>query len=129
MANSNSAVADFDESEPPARDDPRRGRFPYSIVWTPLPLISWLLPFIGHVGIATSSGVVHDFAGPYFVSQDDLAFGRATKRARLDPARAAPSLTGEPEHRAWDRAVYKCAQDYSKRMVGVKRHRKMILFS
>ena len=24
---------------------------PYSIVWTTLPLISWILPFIGHTGI------------------------------------------------------------------------------
>ncbi len=28
-----------------------RQRFPYCIVWTPLPLISWFLPFIGHTGI------------------------------------------------------------------------------
>lgn len=25
--------------------------FPYSIVWTTLPGISWVLPFIGHTGI------------------------------------------------------------------------------
>lgn len=25
--------------------------YPYSIVWTALPLISWILPFIGHTGI------------------------------------------------------------------------------
>lgn len=24
---------------------------PFSIVWTPLPLITWILPFIGHTGI------------------------------------------------------------------------------
>jgi len=28
----------------------------------------WLIPFIGHMGICTSSGVIRDFAGPYFVS-------------------------------------------------------------
>ncbi len=28
-------------------------RYPYCIVWTPIPLISWLLPVIGHTGIAT----------------------------------------------------------------------------
>uniref|UniRef100_A0A3B4WK28 Uncharacterized protein n=1 Tax=Seriola lalandi dorsalis TaxID=1841481 RepID=A0A3B4WK28_SERLL len=28
----------------------------------------WLLPFIGHMGICTSTGVIRDFAGPYFVS-------------------------------------------------------------
>ncbi len=33
--------------------DIRRNRFPYCIVWTPLPCISWILPFIGHTGICT----------------------------------------------------------------------------
>ena len=28
----------------------------------------WLFPFIGHMGICTSNGVIRDFAGPYFVS-------------------------------------------------------------
>lgn len=28
----------------------------------------WLFPFIGHMGIAMSSGVIRDFAGPYYVS-------------------------------------------------------------
>lgn len=27
-----------------------------------------MLPFIGHMGICTSSGVIRDFAGSYFVS-------------------------------------------------------------
>lgn len=62
-----------------ARIDPENARFPYCIVWTPLPLISWFLPFIGHTGIATSDGVIHDFAGPYYVSIDDLAFGETHK--------------------------------------------------
>lgn len=33
--------------------EPKYHRFPYCIVWTPLPVISWFLPFIGHVGICT----------------------------------------------------------------------------
>lgn len=28
----------------------------------------WVLPFIGHMGICTSSGIIRDFAGSYFVS-------------------------------------------------------------
>ena len=59
--------------------EPERARFPYCIVWTPLPLISWFVPFIGHTGIAMSDGIIHDFAGPYFVSVDDLAFGETHK--------------------------------------------------
>ncbi len=31
--------------------DEKNHRFPYCIVWTPLPCISWFLPFIGHTGI------------------------------------------------------------------------------
>lgn len=48
--------------------DPQNDRYPCSIVWTPLPLITWFLPFIGHMGICTSTGIIRDFAGPYFVS-------------------------------------------------------------
>ncbi|CDQ64913.1 unnamed protein product [Oncorhynchus mykiss] len=50
------------------RIDPDTSRYPYCIVWTPIPVLSWLLPFIGHMGICTSSGIIRDFAGPYFVS-------------------------------------------------------------
>ena len=28
----------------------------------------WFVPFIGHMGICTSAGVIRDFAGPYYVS-------------------------------------------------------------
>lgn len=31
--------------------DIKNNRYPYCIVWTPLPCISWFLPFIGHTGI------------------------------------------------------------------------------
>lgn len=55
--------------------DPTRARFPCSIVWTPLPIISWLLPFIGHLGICREDGVILDFAGPNFVCVDNFAFG------------------------------------------------------
>lgn len=59
--------------------DVDRGRYPYAIVWTPIPLITWLLPFVGHMGICDSRGVVYDFAGPYTIGIDDLAFGAATR--------------------------------------------------
>lgn len=34
-------------------------RFPFSLVWGPLPVISWIIPWIGHLGIADSEGKVH----------------------------------------------------------------------
>ena len=59
--------------------DVDRSRFPYAIVWTPLPMISWLLPFIGHMGICDSRGVVYDFAGPYYIGIDSMAFSSPTR--------------------------------------------------
>ncbi|KTG04358.1 hypothetical protein cypCar_00049693 [Cyprinus carpio] len=59
--------------------DKEMSRYPYCIVWTPIPVLTWFLPFIGHMGICTSAGVIRDFAGPYFVSEDNMAFGKPTK--------------------------------------------------
>lgn len=38
-------------------------RYPFCLVWTPIPLITWLFPFIGHMGISSSEGLIRDFAG------------------------------------------------------------------
>eukprot|EP00770_Monocercomonoides_exilis_P013147 MONOS_13091.1-p1 / transcript=MONOS_13091.1 / gene=MONOS_13091 / organism=Monocercomonoides_exilis_PA203 / gene_product=transmembrane protein / transcript_product=transmembrane protein / location=Mono_scaffold00777:8050-8393(-) / protein_length=86 / sequence_SO=supercontig / SO=protein_coding / is_pseudo=false len=60
-------------------EDPSIDRFPFAIVWTSIPMITWILPFIGHVGICDSQGRVWDFAAPYFVGVDNMAFGRPRK--------------------------------------------------
>jgi hypothetical protein len=60
-------------------------RFPTCIVWTPIPILTWLCPIIGHMGIADSKGIIHDFAGPYYISHDDFAFGRPTRYIQLNP--------------------------------------------
>ena len=71
--------------------DVARSRFPYAIVWTPLPCISWFLPFIGHMGICDSRGVVYDFAGPYTIGTDNMAFSQPTRFAFFSSALSAPS--------------------------------------
>ena len=53
--------------------DPANDRFPNCLVWTPIPVLTWVLPFVGHLGIADSKGVTWDFAGPYHISRGDLA--------------------------------------------------------
>lgn len=63
--------------------DPTRARFPCCVVWTPLPVISWLLPFVGHVGIGREDGVIVDFAGPNFVSVDNFAFGPVARYIQM----------------------------------------------
>jgi len=90
--------------------DHQRSRYPYCIVWCPIPCLTWLFPFIGHMGICMSSGVVRDFAGPYFVSEDNMAFGKPAKYWRLDPARADGGASG------WDSAVSEASEIYGKRM-------------
>eukprot|EP00730_Choanoeca_flexa_P018779 TRINITY_DN9150_c0_g2_i1.p1 TRINITY_DN9150_c0_g2~~TRINITY_DN9150_c0_g2_i1.p1 ORF type:complete len:203 (+),score=15.10 TRINITY_DN9150_c0_g2_i1:122-730(+) len=90
--------------------DAAKDRYPYCIVWTPLPMITWILPFIGHTGICTSEGIIRDFAGPYYVSEDNMAFGRPTKYLQLDPAKVTSS------DYSWDRAVAAGSQEYMKRM-------------
>ena len=90
-------------------DDIERSRFPYCIVWTPLPVLTWFIPFIGHMGIAYSNGVIRDFAGPYYVSEDSMAFGKPTRILRLDPSKVK---SGE----SFDQSISKASEIYSKRM-------------
>jgi len=87
-----------------------RRRYPYCVVWTPIPCLTWLFPFIGHMGIAMSSGVIRDFAGPYYVSEDDMAFGSPTKYWQLNPSKVYNIQTG------WDNAVSIASDEYKKRM-------------
>ncbi|KAF0716819.1 hypothetical protein DYB28_000529 [Aphanomyces astaci] len=104
--------------EVPKEDDEPHGRrsidvanhrFPFCIVWSPLPVITWLIPFIGHMGIADSNGVIYDFAGPYSIGEDNFAFGQPTRYLQL-------SLPASISEDAWDEGVRKGCDVYKKRM-------------
>ncbi|KAH8378047.1 hypothetical protein KR093_008684 [Drosophila rubida] len=84
-------------------------RYPYCIVWTPIPVLTWILPFIGHMGICMSNGVIRDFAGPYVVTEDNMAFGRPTRYLRLHPKH----VQGGSD--AWDEGVSKASILYGTR--------------
>ncbi|CAH1404991.1 unnamed protein product [Nezara viridula] len=86
----------------------RQHRYPYCIVWTPIPLLTWLFPVIGHMGICTSAGIIRDFAGSYYVSEDNMAFGHPTRYVMLDPDNV--KATG------WDIAISEAASLYKTRM-------------
>ncbi|KAL1457587.1 hypothetical protein WDU94_007800 [Cyamophila willieti] len=94
---------------PTEKIDPKSHKFPFCVVWTPLPLISYIIPIIGHTGICTSKGVIRDFAGPYHVSEDDMAFGWPTKYAKLNPNLATRGVQG------WDDAVHEASEIYKYR--------------
>ena len=85
--------------------DLKSSHFPYCIVWTPIPIITYLFPSIGHTGIGNSRGIIHDFASSFFVSVDDFAFGKPTKYIKLE-------LT-EQEKYDWDRAILKGDNRYN----------------
>lgn len=64
--------------------DRKKAKFPCCLVWTPLPVVSWLAPFIGHVGICREDGAILDFAGSNFVNVDNFAFGAVARYLQLD---------------------------------------------
>lgn len=69
---------------PLAEINPQVARFPCCLVWTPLPVVSWLAPFIGHVGICREDGVILDFSGSNFINIDDFAFGAPARYIQLE---------------------------------------------
>lgn len=85
-------------------------RYPLCIVWTPIPLLTWLFPFIGHMGIALSNGVIRDFAGPYVVSEDNMAFGHPTRYLLLDEGKVGGGAS------EWDESITKASIAYGTRM-------------
>ncbi|NP_001013334.2 transmembrane protein 222a [Danio rerio] len=91
--------------------DREMSRYPHCIVWTPIPVLTWFLPFIGHMGICSSAGVIRDFAGPYFVSEDNMAFGKPTKYWKLDKNKVYGGGAN-----AWDVAVHEASEEYKNRM-------------
>ncbi|GMG99108.1 hypothetical protein Nepgr_000948 [Nepenthes gracilis] len=73
-----------DELWPLDNINPNKSRFPCCLVWTPLPVVSWLAPFIGHVGICREDGVILDFSGSNLVNVDNFAFGSVARYLQLD---------------------------------------------
>ncbi|XP_031474029.1 protein REVERSION-TO-ETHYLENE SENSITIVITY1 [Nymphaea colorata] len=115
----------LDEKWPLPPMDPKRARFPCCIVWTPLPIVSWLAPFIGHVGIAKEDGTILDFAGSNFVNVDNFAFGAVARYIQLDrekccfpPHLAAHTCKNNYEHAeygtalTWDDALRSSTQNF-----------------
>lgn len=80
-----SMPATFSSSDRLPRVNPSAARFPFCLVWTPLPVMAWLAPFVGHLGICTEEGVILDFAGAYFVNVDGFAFGATSRYLQLKP--------------------------------------------
>lgn len=66
------------------------------------------------MGICYTNGIIRDFAGPYYVSEDNMGFGRPTRYWRLDIDKV-PFVHNKKE--TWDRSVKEASDEYKKRMV------------
>jgi len=108
--NENRTIEDNNTTNGIVEMDHKRSKYPHSIVWTPIPLLTWIFPVIGHMGIAYTNGKIRDFAGPYFVSEDHMAFGKPTKYWILDPNLAEGGSSG------FDRAIYEASEEYKTRV-------------
>lgn len=105
--------------------DPKKSKFPCCLVWTPLPIVSWLAPFIGHVGLCREDGTILDFSGSNLVNVDDFAFGAVARYYQLDRRQCCfpPNLSGHVcKHRykhhefgtamSWDDALESSMRHY-----------------
>uniref|UniRef100_A0A3Q3W5J4 Uncharacterized protein n=1 Tax=Mola mola TaxID=94237 RepID=A0A3Q3W5J4_MOLML len=84
------------------KSDRKSPRYPYCVVWTPIPMLSWVFPFIGHMGICTSSGIIRDFAGSYFVS---VSVSFMYWKLDVDKVCGSGAAT-------WDKAVQDASEEY-----------------
>lgn len=88
-------------------------RWPYCLVWTPIPLVTWFLPWIGHTGISDSLGIIYDFSDDYNVTIDNFSFGFPTKFYEFD-------LDWIPNREtAWDQTIKDVSGEYARTMHGL----------
>ncbi|GLT25556.1 hypothetical protein SLA2020_006780 [Shorea laevis] len=88
--------------------DPKTAKFPCCLIWAPLPVVSWLAPFIGHVGICREDGAILDFSGSNFVNIDDFAFGAPARHLQLGREKCCfpPNLAGHTCKKGYQHADY-----------------------
>eukprot|EP00796_Vickermania_ingenoplastis_P008718 gene8718-6127_t len=94
--------------------------YPFCLVWSPLPGITSVLPFIGHVGIADSKGKLYDFQGDFKIGKDRMLFGKIVKyidlsREYVPSAYANPPASPEviqAEVEAYDKALMDMVSHY-----------------
>eukprot|EP00892_Ulva_mutabilis_P011107 jgi/Ulvmu1/8369/UM042_0075.1 len=89
--------------------------FPTCIVWTPIPFITAFFPFIGHMGVCSSQGTIHDFAGNGVV-RGNFAFGNPTRYVQLRPDAAAALASRDDVCGSWDSALGYTSSVFNDRM-------------
>ena len=106
MADRHEGVSVMIREEQPPPVDVCNNRFPYSIVWGPLPPCTCCCPVVGHMGIGDSQGRIHDFAGPYCIGVDDFMVSCVWRYA----------VVSGPEDPNWDAAIEQADRKYRGRV-------------
>jgi len=72
-----------------------------------------LLPFIGHLGIVTSDGTIHDFAGPYYINRHahKMGFGSVTRYFEVKP-RHLKAKNHTEAAKVWDESINSASAAY-----------------
>ncbi|XP_016491089.1 protein REVERSION-TO-ETHYLENE SENSITIVITY1-like isoform X1 [Nicotiana tabacum] len=88
--------------------DPKKEKFPCCLVWTPLPVVSWLAPFVGHVGICREDGTVVDFSGSNMITVGNLSYGAVARYYQLDRRQCCfpPNLAGHTCKQGYQHAEF-----------------------
>ncbi|EOA34218.1 hypothetical protein CARUB_v10021729mg, partial [Capsella rubella] len=72
-----------------------KSKFPCCIVWTPLPIVYWLTPFIGHIGLCREDGVILDFVVSNFINVDNFEYVPPAQYLQLDRTKCClPRILG-----------------------------------
>ncbi|KAJ1617325.1 hypothetical protein T492DRAFT_1100585 [Pavlovales sp. CCMP2436] len=90
--------------KPPSsrRVDHAAHRYPACIVWAPIHPITWIAPYIGHVGVCSSEGVVYDWVGA--INENDMAFGWPVRYVHFDLAELGCTAND------WDERLFESVQ-------------------
>lgn len=104
--------------------DPKKAKFPCCLVWTPLPVVSWLAPFIGHVGICKEDGVILDFSGSNLINVDDFSYGAVGRYLQLDREQCCfpPNLGRHKCKHSYRHAEYGTAISWDDALLSSARH-------
>ncbi|ESL06809.1 hypothetical protein TRSC58_05510 [Trypanosoma rangeli SC58] len=107
------------------RIDPSAEHYPFCIVWAPIPILSWILPFVGHVGICDSAGRIFDFEGPYKIGVDSMLFGNPVKYWDISETYAPAfcrSSGAAPRTMEEEEACLREAREYDAALENVAKH-------
>ena len=78
--------------------------WPCSILWTPIHPITWVFPFVGHLGITDAAGRLHDWGGGPIAPCHPrrMMFGAPARFIQFRPR----------DREAWDAAIARADNEY-----------------